>query len=1079
MVLFAQAWVLTRKNLLITLNRHTLSTIFVAFILPVLIIAFLSYARNLFIPPSEYGIGTSTPIRTLAQGLQGATGARNTVAFVNNGFTGGAIDQVIDDLVRQVEAAGRTPVRLDRDTKLLDTCPSTLRGSSTCYGAVVFAGSPTEGAGDIWNYTIRADGAFGSKVIAANSDNEVQIYLLPLQRAVDAAIVRVSSPETPLPTVNEYIYTSMTQEERRVDIRVRYQGAIINVIGIAFLVGMVFITYHMTGFIAAERELGMSQLIEAMMPNRKRWQPQVARILAYHFAFDMLYLPGWILIAVILGVGVFAATNLGVVIVFHILTGLSFASFSIFISSFFKKAQLSGISACILTLILGIVSQIMKNPSTGTVAILSFLFPSCNYVNFTVIMARFERQELPLNLTQAAPENNSKLPGIALWIFFILQIILYPIFGMLIERAFYGTASKGRVVVRGDETASTGTATVQLDNFSKHYRPNWFRRKFAGLTKTPKDAVIAVNGLTLSANKGQICVLLGANGSGKSTTLDAIAGLNTVTSGTIRVDGTGGVGIAPQKNVLWDELTVEEHIRIFNRLKSPKNRDSKDAIHELIRSIDLDRKLKSRSKTLSGGQKRKLQLGMMFTGGSAVCCVDEVSSGLDPLSRRKVWDILLAERGTRTILLCTHFLDEADLLADQIAILSKGTLRAQGSSVALKEEKGGGYRLQLSTSPGSKQAPEIDGVSTYSTFGQTLYYAPTSRQAAQIIKRLEAENLTDYQLSGPTIEDVFLKLADEVRAEGESGRAVTPPDMVEKSNGVTRVASNALARDITREGRDLNIHTGQKIGLGRQAWVLFRKRLTILRRNYLPYIAALLLPIIAAGLVTLFVRNQQPATCSFEGSLNFNDVRSFASQQRYDILLGPSSAFTNETIVNLFSSLLPPGTSAFLSPAALAKFVHTVDTLAEFNGYISTNFRNVTPAGVFLGDTPTVAFKGNGNIFSGMFGQNILDSTLSNLTIATQYAPFDVPWVANTGDSLQVSPIFASRLALWNVANSFSSLHTSVSAWLRIQHSLPYTPRSRRCAMSVDWNTQTVSEHFHYGWHTQLLILFRYCYPVL
>jgi ATP-binding cassette subfamily A (ABC1) protein 3 len=1000
MVLFAQAWVLTRKNLLITLNRHTLSTIFVAFILPICIIAFLSYARNLFIPPSEYGIGNPTPIRTLAEGLQGATGGRDTVAFVNNGFAGGEIDQVIDDLVQQVEAVGRRAFRLANDNELIDTCPSTLRGSSTCYGAVVFQGSPTEGGGDIWNYTIRADGAFGSKVIAENTDNEVQVYLLPLQRAVDAAIVGISAPNNPLPTVDEYIFTSMTQEERRVDIRVRYQGAIINVIGIAFLVGMVFITYHMTGFIAAERELGMSQLIEAMMPNKRRWQPQLARILAYHWAFDMLYLPGWIIIGVILGVGVFAATNLGVVIIFHVLTGLSFASFSIFISSFFKKAQLSGITCCILTLVLGIVAQIMSNPSTGAVAILSFLFPSCNYVNFTVIMARFERQEMPLNLTQAAPENNSTLPGIAMWVFFILQIILYPIFGMLIERAFYGTASKGRVVVRGGEAATTGTATVQLDNFSKHYRPNWFRRKFAGFTKTPKDAVIAVNSLTLSANKGQICVLLGANGSGKSTTLDAIAGLNTVTSGTITVDGTGGVGIAPQKNVLWDELTVEEHIKIFNRLKSPKNRDNKEQIRELIRSVDLDRKVKARSKTLSGGQKRKLQLGMMFTGGSAVCCVDEVSSGLDPLSRRKVWDILLAERGTRTILLCTHFLDEADLLADQIAILSKGTLRAQGSSVALKEEKGGGYRLQLSTGPGSKEAPEIDGVSTYSTFGQTLYYAPTSRHAANIIKRLEAANLTDYQLSGPTIEDVFLKLADEVHAETEGGRAITPP---EKGNEVTRITSNALARDITREGRDLNIHTGQKIGLGKQAWVLFRKRFTILRRNYLPYIAALLLPIIAAGLVTLFVANQQQATCSQESNLDFDDIRTFASQRRYDILLGPASTFTNETIVNLFSSLLPPGVSGFLSPGALSNFVTTVDTLEEFNSYIAQNFRNVTPAGVFLGDTPTIAYRGNNLLYAGIFGQNILDSVVSNLTIATQYAAFDIPWVADTGDSLQVS----------------------------------------------------------------------------
>lgn len=1012
MVLLGQAWVLTRKNLLITLNRHFLSTVIVAFTLPVCIIAFLSYARNLFIPPSQFGIGNASPVRTLAEGLRGATGGRDKVAFVNSRFAGGDIDRVIDVLVEQVTAAGRTPFRLETETELLDTCPSTLRGASTCYGAVVFQGSPSEGQGGIWNYTIRADGAFGSKVIADQHDNEVQVYMLPLQRAVDSAIVAQGSSGEQLPTpVNEYIFTSMTQEERRVDIRVRYQGAIINVIGIAFLIGMIFVTYHLTGFIAAERELGMSQLIEAMMPNRKRWQPQLARILSYHLAFDLLYLPGWILIGVILGVGVFAETSLGVVIIFHILTGLSFTSFSIFISSFFKKAQLSGITCCILTIVLGIIAQIMKNPGTGTVAILSFLFPSANYVCFTVVMARFERQEQPLNLTKAAPENNSTLPGIAMWIFFIIQIVVYPILGMLIERAFYGTASKGRVVTRGTQSADgpsvVGSATVQLEGFSKQYRPNWFRRQFAGITKTPKETVVAVNNLTLTANKGQICVLLGANGSGKSTTLDAIAGLNTVTSGLIRVDGTGGVGIAPQKNVLWDELTVEEHIKIFNRLKAPrKNRDSKEAIRALIRSVDLDRKISARSKTLSGGQKRKLQLGMMFTGGSAVCCVDEVSSGLDPLSRRKVWDILLAERGTRTILLCTHFLDEADLLADQIVILSKGTLRAQGSSVALKEELGGGYRLQLSLGPGSNPAPQIEGVESYATFGQVLYFAPTSRQAAQIIKRLEADGLTDYQLSGPTIEDVFLKLADEVKAENEQGYPIASSDNEKQSaEQASHSLGNALTRDITREGRDLNILTGQKISLPRQAWVLFRKRLTILRRNYLPYIAALLLPIIAAGLVSLFVQNQEVASCAPEGNLDFDDIRTFASQRSYNLLLGPSSRFTDEALVALIRPLVPASAAALFTPATLSSIVHRVDTLDEFNEYISLNYKNVTPAGIFLGDAnsaPTFAFRGNNLLYAGIFGQNLLNSALSNLTIATQYASFDIPWVANTGDSLQV-----------------------------------------------------------------------------
>jgi ABC-type multidrug transport system ATPase subunit len=97
------------------------------------------------------------------------------------------------------------------------------------------------------------------------------------------------------------------------------------------------------------------------------------------------------------------------------------------------------------------------------------------------------------------------------------------------------------------------------------------------------------------------------------------------------------------------ELTVKEHVRIFTSLKSLGNYDLDTETDALIKACDLENKRDAKSKTLSGGQKRKLQLAMMFAGGSAVCCVDEVSTGLDPISRRKIWDILLAERGRRTV----------------------------------------------------------------------------------------------------------------------------------------------------------------------------------------------------------------------------------------------------------------------------------------------------------------------------------------------------------------------------------------------------------------------------------------------
>ncbi|KAG9245129.1 hypothetical protein BJ878DRAFT_534104 [Calycina marina] len=1037
---YAQSWTLTKKNILLAFHRHFISTAIRAFLLPIALMIFLSYARNLFIPPSIYGIGEPRTIRTLQNGMDSASGGRNTIAFVNNGLAGGDIDRVIDNVADSI--TGKTVLRLDTEADLLDACKSSLRGTTRCYGAVVFQSSPDEGTGGIWNYTLRADGALGTKIVVTKSTNDVQIYTLPFQRAVDSAIAELNTTGLALPNnVMEYPYTSLTQAQRDTEIRVNYQSAIINILGVAFLVAMCGITYHLTGFIASERELGMSQLIEAMMPNIRRWQPQLARILSYHIAFDIIYAPAWTIMGVVLGVGVFAKTSMGIVIVFHLLSGLSLASWSIFGASFFKKAQLSGITLVIITLLLGVLAQVINKTNTGTVAILGLLFPSCNYVFFTVFMARYERQDMATDLVRAAPQNPWAFPGIGLWIFMIIQIFVYPLLGALVERALYGTASKGRSVV-GQTTENTdaaggksagGSDTVQLQEFSKHYTPNWFRRKFSVVTKTPTATVVAVNSLTLNAHKGQIFVLLGANGSGKSTTLDAIAGLNKVTSGRIKVDGTGGIGIAPQKNVLWDEVTVEEHIRIFNSLKATGKRDKKETLRALIKSIDLDRKIGAKAKTLSGGQKRKLQLGMMFTGGSSVCCVDEVSSGLDPLSRRKIWDILLAERGSRTIILTTHFLDEADLLADRIAILSKGTLRAEGSSVELKERLGGGYRIHLQTGPGQPPGPDIEGVTKDVSFGQVVYGASSSTKAAGIIKQLEKKDLTDYTLSGPTIEDVFLQLADEVHAESTSNvdmNSVSPEGASGDRVGI--VGSKEAGRQVATPA--LELQSGHDIGFFLQAWVLFRKRLTILRRNYLPYTAALLLPIIAAGLVVLFLKDFDAVGCSPSDQFSAADIESLiTSSTKYNLVVGPSPDFTNTTVASLYAPLFG-GTTSTAASSTLSNLT-MVDTLADFNSFIRTYYNSVKPAGIFVGSTPTLAYQGDGAFQNAMFGQNLLNVILLQTPIAFQYSSFDISWAPGTGKSLQLVVYFGLAMAAYP---AFFALYPTVERTRKVR-SLEYS----------------------------------------
>lgn len=984
--------------------------------------------------------------------------------FVNNGFSDGAIDSVISQVISETGTFGGRIERLSQEEDLLTTCRNSIRGTSTCIAGAVFFSSPTEGDGGRWNYSIRADGGLATKIVTDSSKNDVEIYLLPLQHAIDRAISQVEDGATALPDiVQEYPYTSQTKEQRQARIRTRYMGGIIDILAVAFFIGIVGVTYQLTGIIATEREIGMAQLLDCMMPNSKRWQPQMARIIGNHIAFDLLYGPGWIIMAIILSVGVFSNTSAAIVIIFNILSGLAMSSLSILGAAFFKKAQLSGITSVIISLLLAIVAQVASKAGTASVAILSLLFPPMNYVYFIIFMARWERQDLATNLVKRAPENTSSLPGLALWIFSIIQIIVFPILGAYVERTFYGTASKTRKT-----TYSDSLTAVSLDGFTKEYRPSQLARLRSIFTRRTPNTVLAVDNLSLKAVKGQIMVLLGANGSGKSTTLDAVAGLNSITSGEITVnypEANTGLGLCPQKNVLWDDLTVEEHVRIFNRLKSKKP-STKGENHLLLEECDISLKAKAMSKTLSGGQKRKLQLAMMFTGGSRVCCIDEVSSGLDPLSRRKIWDILLAERGDRSIILTTHFLDEAELLADHIAILSKGSLKASGTSVELKHKLGSGYRVHVYNTHGGVALPNYDDVDHVSQRDQTIYKLTNSGETADFLGRIEAAGVSEYQVNGPTIEDVFLKVAEEVRNPDLDSAEMAKTVANEKLQETGSRGSDAEpANDGQKKSPPLVVQDptlanvpklldGRRISMPRQAVVLFSKRLVVLRRNTLPYLAALLIPIIAAGLVTLFLKNFEKAGCSPEAAVDISDIISLSTQIDYQLVAGPRDRLGQDSIQTFAASLA--GSSGVASVAEnvtqLLESLHLVDTLDEFNDYIGTHFANVTPGGFFLGDNsaaPTFAWRGNGDIAFSVIIQNALDTLLTNVSISNQYQAFDTPWPEDVGKALQLITYFGLAMSVYP---SFFALYPTVER-LRNVRGLHYSNGVRSAPLWLAYTT--------------------------
>ncbi len=214
-------------------------------------------------------------------------------------------------------------------------------------------------------------------------------------------------------------------------------------------------------------------------------------------------------------------------------------------------------------------------------------------------------------------------------------------------------------------------------------------------------------------------VVLGHNGAGKSTTISMLTGLLPPTKGDARVRGLSmtrdmpairqTMGLCPQHDTLWPELTVTEHLELYGLLKGvAPGPQLKEEVVRMIQEVGLQDKAHVESGRLSGGMKRKLSLGMALIGDSKVVLLDEPTSGMDPYSRRQIWGVLERNKRGRVLLLSTHFMDEADMLGDRIAVMADGRLRAVGSGLFLKSRYGVGYTLVVvKDDQGGSSAPIV------------------------------------------------------------------------------------------------------------------------------------------------------------------------------------------------------------------------------------------------------------------------------------------------------------------------------------------------------------------------------------
>jgi ABC-2 type transport system ATP-binding protein len=282
--------------------------------------------------------------------------------------------------------------------------------------------------------------------------------------------------------------------------------------------------------------------------------------------------------------------------------------------------------------------------------------------------------------------------------------------------------------------------------------------------------VEAVRGVSFSVEEGEVFGLLGPNGAGKTSTIEILEGLRDPDGGTLSVCGLNPqthsqalkheIGAALQSTSLPEKIKVMEAIRLFagfyKRKRSPE---------ELLKRFGLEEKRNAFYNQLSGGQKQRLALAMALVNDPKVLFFDEPTAGLDPQVRREIYDIVEElRRDKKTILITTHYIEEAERLCDRVAIVDHGKVIAMGTPRELKERSANTTRIEVRLSQPATDGTlaNLEGVvdSRELSGAYVLHSQKPPKTIVDLVKRLEAANneLVSLEIASPSLEDVFIEL---------------------------------------------------------------------------------------------------------------------------------------------------------------------------------------------------------------------------------------------------------------------------------------------------------------------------------
>lgn len=355
------------------------------------------------------------------------------------------------------------------------------------------------------------------------------------------------------------------------------------------------------------------------------------------------------------------------------------------------------------------------------------------------------------------------------------------------------------------------------------------------LRKEFKGGKVAVDNLSLEAYKGEIFAMLGHNGAGKTTAINCVVGLLAPTSGESTINGYDvrtsldmarhQMSVCPQDNPCYEECTVRQHLMFFSALRGVPQKSIEQRVQAMLASLGLSDRIDHPCGKLSGGQKRRLWVATALIGDSPLAFLDEPTSGMDPSSRRELWSLLLRIRESgRCLIFTTHYLDEADILADRKAVLARGRVQAVGTSRDLKAKFGVGYRLSFELAKtATPDAPKLLESFVQGFVGtaklENTGYESASKEVhvvtitmpfdqvgffSELLQALDSSqqmlHVQDYALNMSSLEDVFLALGKQ--AEDEARQEANPGSSIEQNVDFQEIEADTAVAHPRKECSD-------------------------------------------------------------------------------------------------------------------------------------------------------------------------------------------------------------------------------------------------------------------------------------